>query len=345
MPDDALDTMLHKFWDLQTLGVKEDEKSPVMSHFLEHVKVAADGRVEVSVPWKNEIKQYLPVNYHQAAIRFEVLKRKLNQPGQEKIKEKYEKVIEDQLSSGIIEKVPEQDESVFVNDQLPPDDIDFNTAIIGTNEETKKVKCYIPQFGVVKRGSDKVRVVSDASSQACSGAITLNEAIHCGDSLLADLADTLMTYRLYNVTVNADIRHAYLNIGLNPADRDAFRFLWYEGDKTVEYRFARVPFGIVVSSFLLHAVLQWHLGKELESQPELLEKIIKSLYVDDLLSGAEDVKSVLKLRELIEEVLGKIGMKLHGWNSNSRELREQWGAAVGEIVHVLGLLWDPEADT
>ena len=136
-----------------------------------------------------------------------------------------------------------------------------------------------------------------------------------------------------------------MNIALNPDDRDAFRFLWYEHQKTVEYRFARVPFGVVVSSFLLHAVLQSHFQKEFEHEPELLEQILKSIYVDDVLGGAKNIEAAIGLRGRLEETLGKIGMKLHGWSSSSRELRELWEASVDRVRQVLGLLWDPVGDS
>ena len=340
-----LDHMLHKFWDLDTLGIKEKEESPVVAHFNETVTTTEDGRVEVSIPWKEEIKPYLQVNYHQADIRLRQTRRKLERPGNELLKMKYEKVISDQLEDGIIEKVPDQPEYVFINGQPEPNNLDINTAIIGTNSSSRKVRSYMPHHAVVKAESEKVRIVSDASCQAYPGALSLNDVIHGGPSLLADLAETLMNFRTPNVAIVSDIEKAYPQLSLNPNDRDAFRFLWYEGEEIVEYRFARVPFGVVVSSFLLHAVLQSHFRKELEHEPELLEKVLKSLYVDDLLSGTDDVESALALRARIEEMLGKIRMSLHGWSSSSQEIREMWGAPEGEVLKVLGLLWDPADDT
>ena len=343
--DSDLDKVLHRFWDLDTIGVKDEEVSPVVAHFQEHVKMNSQGRMEVSVPWKEEIKQYLPVNYHQAYIRLQMTRKKLERPENKELKEKYEKVMSDQLRDGIIEKVPEQPDSVFINGQAEPQELDFNTAIIGTNDPQHKVKCYMPHHAVVKRGSNKVRVVFDASCEAYPGAMSLNEAIHAGPSLLTDLAETLMHFRLHAVAIVGDIEKAYLGIGLNPDDRDAFCFLWYDDVGIVQYRFARVPFGVIVSSFLLHAVLQSHFRKEFEQHPDLLEKILASIYVDDFLSGADDVEAALHLKTQVEDSLGKIGMKLHGWSSSSAVLRERWDAVVGEIMHVLGLLWDPVGDT
>ena len=343
--DAELGRIMHKLWDLDTLGVKESEVSPVIAHFNEHVAYTEEGRVQVRIPWKEEIKSYLPSNYNQALIRFNVMKQKLNRPGNQSLKSKYEAVMADQLDKGIIERVPHQDSSVFVNGQREPDSIDTNTALIGTNDESHQVQFYMPHHPVTKRGSDKVRVVFDASCQAYGGALSLNEAIHGGPSLLTDLSEALMRFRLNNVAIVGDISTAYLNLTLHPSDRDAFRFLWYDGDETLEYRFARVPFGVIVSAFLLNAVLRFHLGREFESHPELLEKVLSSLYVDDFLSGAQDNRSALELKEAVEVSLEKIGMKMHGWNSNSEELRAKWGSVSDDIVSVLGLLWNPVDDS
>ena len=177
----SLETVLHRFWDLETLGIKEqEEESPVMAHFRENVKMNDEVRVQVSVPWKEEIKQYLPVNYNQAVIRLGQTKRKLCKPGNEDLKTRYEKIISDQYEEGIIEKVPKQPESVFINGQPEPDNIDLNTAIIGTNTSQRKVRSYMPHHAVVKPESAKVRVVSDASCQSYPGSLSLNEVIHGG---------------------------------------------------------------------------------------------------------------------------------------------------------------------
>ena len=51
-----------------------------------------------------------------------------------------------------------------------------------------------------------------------------------------------------------------------------------------------MPFGVIVSSFLLHVVLQSHLRKEFESEPELLEKLLSSFYVDDLVFSKDSLE-------------------------------------------------------
>ena len=86
--DAELGRIMHKLWDLDVLGVKESEVSPVLEHFTQHVQYTEEGRIQVRIPWKEEIKTYLPSNYNQALIRFNVTRHKLNRPGNESLKKK-----------------------------------------------------------------------------------------------------------------------------------------------------------------------------------------------------------------------------------------------------------------
>ncbi len=70
--------------------------------------------------------------------------------------------------------------------------------------------------------------------------------------------------------MTADMKGAYLQIGLNELDRDATRFLWIKdinGDVKSNHnmrflRFSRISFGINASPFLLNMVLQIHFAED-----------------------------------------------------------------------------------
>ena len=73
----------------------------------------------------------------------------------------------------------------------------------------------------------------------------------------------LLRLRKHKVALVADIEKAFLQISVADRDRDALRFLWIDDPmkadpEIVTLRFARVPFGVTSSPFLLNATLQYH---------------------------------------------------------------------------------------
>ena len=71
-----------------------------------------------------------------------------------------------------------------------------------------------------------------------------------------------LRFRIYKVALTADIEKAFLQVGLQPADRDVTRFLWLKDptkplskDNLQIYRFARFPFRVISSPFKLGATI------------------------------------------------------------------------------------------
>ena len=54
--------------------------------------------------------------------------------------------------------------------------------------------------------------------------------------------------------------------------------------------------------------------------PELVEEIERSMYVDGLISGGETTKQALELKMTATRIFGQATFKLHKWHSNDREL-------------------------
>lgn len=89
-----------------------------------------------------------------------------------------------------------------------------------------------------------------------------------------------------------DIEKAILMIGINQKDRDILRFLRVKDVKKrplelCTYRLTRVVFGIACSPFLLNATLRHHIDKYRTVQPDLVDQLNKSIYVDDMVLGAK----------------------------------------------------------
>ena len=210
------------------------------------------------MPWKEESPS-LPADYELAIgrLRSQVYRLSRN----DKHLQKNDTVIQDQVQKGIVEVVPDED---------------------GTNT----LKHYIPHHEVLtpEKTTTKLRIVLDASAKTRRKNQSLNESLHRGPVILEDLCGLLLRFRLHKVALVADVEKAFLQVGLQPDDRDVTRFLWLKDpskptlEKNVQVlRFPRVPFGMISSPFLLAATIKHHLTK---AASPIAHQIADNMYVD-----------------------------------------------------------------
>ena len=81
-------------------------------------------------------------------------------------------------------------------------------------------------------------------------------------------------------------------ISMNPRDHDVLRFLWVKDPfnnepEIIILRFTRVVFGVSASPFLLNATIKHHIEGYAASQPENVRLLAQSIYVDDVVCGAD----------------------------------------------------------
>ena len=85
------------------------------------------------------------------------------------------------------------------------------------------------------------------------------------------------------------------------------------------YRFCRVVFGVNASPFLLNATLKHHIS-QYRADPEFVENLWNSFYVDDLVSGEKNLQKCLLLYQKSKKCLLEGGFNLRKWISNSPQL-------------------------
>ena len=171
--------------------------------------------------------------------------------------------------------------------------------------------------------STKIRIVYDASARANASVLSLNECLEIDPPLQNQLCNVLILNRFYPVAIAGDLNQAFLQIRVRREDRDALRFHWIKdlASKQVEtLRFTRVLFGLAPSPFLLAAVIKEHLQRYKMVNPELVEEIERSMYVDDLISGGKTTKQALEIKMTATTIFGEATFKLHKRHSNNREL-------------------------
>ncbi|GFW52497.1 reverse transcriptase domain-containing protein [Trichonephila clavipes] len=152
-----------------------------------------------------------------------------------------------------------------------------------------------------------MRIVFDASSHE-DGQPSLNDCIWSGENLNPNIFHLIISFRLNTIAITADIERAFLQISLRDEDRDAVRFLFpdirsnqTDPYKFQVYRFKRVMFGV---------------NQQL--------KCLTLVYIDDVISGADDISQALKVSKDAETIMKNASMKLRKWNSNDQTLMRTW---------------------
>ena len=167
-------------------------------------------------------------------------------------------------------------------------------------------------------------------------------------------------------------------VAVSEKDRDILQFLWVDDitksePEPINLRFTRVVFGVTSSPFLLNATIRHHLEEFTSTCADLVTKLVKSFYVDDVVTGIRDEDQAYTLYETSKEVLRRSGSNLRKFYTNStllqmkidrneacneltpnvastEETEETYSSSIlcqytqpGEWK-VLGIWWDPQTD-
>ena len=217
----------------------------------------------------------------------------------------YDAVIQEQVNAGVVERVEEDGPG-----------------------EVGEVH-YLAHHPVVRQDKQttKVRVVYDASAKKCGGP-SLNDCLYsCPRLWLETIADVLVKFRCHRTALVGDLEKAFLMISVSEDDRYALRFLWFddpfsEEPKIIVFRFDRA-FGLSSSPFLLNVTLKHHIMLYENEDPEFVQKLLQSLYVDDIISGDSDDIGAYKLYIKANLRLAEGGFNARKFVSNSKQLMSQ----------------------
>lgn len=185
---------------------------------------------------------------------------------------------------------------------------------------------YLPHHAVIRRDKEttKVRVVYDASAR--SSGHSLNDCLYMGPKFNQRILEILLRFRSYPVAFIADIEKVFLMISVNPKDRDVLRFLWVKDPfssepEIVAMRFTRVMFGVSASPFLLNTTIKHHLESYVASHPEVVRLLAQSIYVDDVVCGADQELEAYTLYTSSKEILSHGCFNLRKFTTNATSLQ------------------------
>ncbi|GFX36738.1 integrase catalytic domain-containing protein [Trichonephila clavipes] len=301
---------LKLFFDLEGLGIRDDpvlhERDQAIEIFKETVEFKK-GRYIVQLPFRKSYNE-LSDNYSLAKQRFQNLWRRFGHDPE--LYQQYREIIRDYTEQGIIEEV--------------------KTEITGN--KLKRPVYYLPHQAIRKDGrlTSKTRIVFDAGSHQ-NNELSLNDCLWPGINLNPNLLDILINFRLNAIAFCSDIKQAFLQICLADEHKDAVRFLWSDDEPCVHkrpklqvYRFNRVNFGVSSSPFLLATTIRHHIEKYKHEIPHTVELLDRNFYVDDLISGGNELEEALQTSRRAKNIMEAAGMDLRKWITNDADLMEQW---------------------
>lgn len=225
------------------------------------------------------------------------------------------------------------------------------------NVASKEPSYYLPHHAVVKADSmtTKVRVVFDGSAPSTSG-LSLNDILHRGPKIQADIFEIILRFRIHATVITADVAKMYRQVYVHPSDHDLQRICYRESpdEPLQDFQLCTVTYGTKSASFLATRCLV-QLGQEVTS-PSIKRTLLEDFYVDDLISGASNDNDCYLLYQELSAVLDSAGFPLRKWCSNSPSLMAQIPTALNDptyrlaltdqdTVSALGLLWQPKSDT
>ena len=252
--------------------------------------------------------------------------------------QEYDRIIRDQIQKGVMEDIPEMKAVSVCSHYLS------NHAIVKHNKNTSKV-----------------RVVYDAPTRVNNRSL-FNDCLQVGSKYNQRILDILIRFRWYKTALIADIEKAFLIVGVREKHHDALRFLWVnnideEHFKIRPLRFKRVMVGVCSSPFLLNSTIQHHLEQYRSTHPDLIERLVISFYVDDLITGASDEAEALQIYTEVNKIMKKRDFNLRKFHTNNSQLQQkikERNAAGKDActlltphtneLKVLGISWEAERD-
>ena len=277
------------------LGLTDVTNTQGLFHedFTNQLQQLEDGTCSTRLPRKLDHAP-LPSNKELTIGRLRSTTRKL-----EKIQrlEEYHRVMEQQLEQGVLEIEPE----------------------ISTGEV---IHC-IPHQPVMRdrAESTKMRIVYGCSAKAASQEPSLYDCLEVGPPLQPMTFDILIRNRLKLLCITGDIQKAFLQIRVDPRDKDALCLLWYGNldlRTVVQCGFTRVIFGSGPSPYILGVILKKHVRQYADKYPSTTDELLKNTYVDDVQSGGDHKEELFKFKEEATKIMEDGGFHLH----NVPELEE-----------------------
>ncbi|GBM98304.1 hypothetical protein AVEN_7677-1 [Araneus ventricosus] len=321
--NEPIDDLIQLFWEIETINENNcslsEEAIFCEEHFKSTHKRNSEGRYIVEMA----IKEFPPLGESKqiAQKRLDSLIRRLEKnPHMKKL---YSEFMEEYETLGHMERV--------VEDELPSDNY------------------YLPHHGVYKSGSTTtpLRVVFNASSPSSNG-VSLNDILLKGD-VVEDIFELMLRFRQHKFAFTFDVQKMFRQILVAPHQRDYLRILWFEDNtcQPITFKLNTITYGTACAPFYAIRTVKQLAIDESSEFPLASEIALRDIYMDDGITGTNDVKTAQILQTQLIDMFAKGGMNLHKWTSNSLELLNSFPSSNQErafpidahVSKTLGMNW------
>ncbi|XP_055632402.1 uncharacterized protein LOC129772899 [Toxorhynchites rutilus septentrionalis] len=332
-----LEELLERFWsceEVDTANNYSPEESRFEEQFVRSVKRGSDGKYKVSLPKNEDAFAKIGESRDIALRRFQGLERRLSNDSD--LRNQYIQFMEEYLHLGHMRKVD-------------------------ACKEISIKRCFLPHHPVIKQTSSttKLRVVFDASCKTSSG-IALNDALLTGPVIQEDLRSIILRCRTKQIMMLvADVEKMFRQIIMDENDMSFQSILWRTNteEEIGTYELSTVTYGTKPAPFLATRTLKQLAVDEQTNFPQAAKVINTDVYMDDVLTGTNDVNEAVVLRGQLDALLKSGGFRLRKWVSNCDEVmqgvpeedlglerQEQIELDPDPAVRTLGLMWSPKND-
>ncbi|XP_066589337.1 uncharacterized protein [Prorops nasuta] len=331
------DKTLRDFWEIEEVPstyslTPEDQLCEDI--FASNVTQLPSGRYQVALPFKTEFsKSALGASRSIAESALKRVLCRINKSPEQS--ESYAKFIREYEQLGHMEKVT-------------------------TNAIDTDSLVYLPHHAVFKleNGKQKIRVVFNASAKTKSG-LSLNDILLVGPKLQKDITAILMNWRDFRFVGITDIVKMFRQILIRPEDRKFQSIIWKDDSgNTQAYQLNTVTYGTGPAPFLASRVVQELANQHGDDFPDAKSILLQSIYVDDILFGANNLADLRDIQSQLVQLLDKGKFELSKWafNSASTALQEIPNDSsnanlnfnsenFNETSKVLGISWNTSSDS
>ncbi|XP_055604615.1 uncharacterized protein LOC129752854 [Uranotaenia lowii] len=333
---ERLDELVERFWRCEEIESKQNyspEEAKCEAHFVNTTTRSPSGRYIVSLPKTKSVIERLSGSKAVAERRFYQIERRLARDAN--LYQQYSDFLQEYESLGHMRRLT-------------------------LKEMNEPNRIFLPHHPVVKEASTttKLRVVFDASAKTPSE-FSLNDGLLVGPIIQEDLRSIILRSRTRQVMIVADIEKMFRQIEVFPADRRLQCILWRPNPNVplAGFELSTVTYGTKPAPFLATRVLHQLTIDEGDRFPLAAVALKEDVYMDDTITGSDDLESARHLRIEMVEMTMCAGFKLRKFASNfpsvldglpEEDLAIPTNTGINldpdPMVKILGLIWMPHTD-